>query len=124
LPGRVQGAEAPPEIAGAIRYCNRHALADLIITGRGGGSLEDLWAFNDELVVRAISDSVIPVISAVGHDPDVTISDFAAEPARRTPSNAAELAGPDAAEQLAIVQGSVFEPSRPCEKRRLSSAQS
>jgi exodeoxyribonuclease VII large subunit len=105
LPVRVQGAEAPPEIAGAIRYCNRHALADLIITGRGGGSLEDLWAFNDELVVRAISDSVIPVISAVGHEPDVTISDFAADLRAATPSNAAELAVPDAAEQLAIVQG-------------------
>lgn len=66
---RVQGAEAPAEIAGAIRYANRWELADLIITGRGGGSMEDLWAFNDERVARAIADSHIPVISAVGHEP-------------------------------------------------------
>ena len=95
LPVRVQGAEAPAEIASAIRYANRHAVADLIITGRGGGSLEDLWAFNDERVARAIYDSVIPVISAVGHEPDVTISDFAADRRASTPSNAAEIAVPD-----------------------------
>ena len=76
LPVRVQGAEAPPEIVGALRYANRWKLADVIITGRGGGSLEDLWAFNDERVARAIFESEIPVISAVGHEPDVTISDF------------------------------------------------
>ena len=74
LPVRVQGAEAPAEIAGAIRYANRYQVGDLIITGRGGGSIEDLWAFNDERVARAIYDSDIPVISAVGHEPDVTIS--------------------------------------------------
>ena len=73
LPVRVQGVEAPPEIAGAIRYANEFQVADLIITGRGGGSLEDLWAFNDERVARAIYASQIPVISAVGHEPDVTI---------------------------------------------------
>ncbi|MDR1329917.1 MAG: exodeoxyribonuclease VII large subunit [Oscillospiraceae bacterium] len=95
LPVRVQGAEAPPEIAGAIKYCNRYSIAELIITGRGGGSIEDLWAFNDERVVRAIFDSEIPVISAVGHEPDVTISDFAADLRAATPSNAAELAVPD-----------------------------
>ena len=92
---RVQGAEAPAEIAGAIRYANRWELADLIITGRGGGSMEDLWAFNDERVARAIADSHIPVISAVGHEPDVTISDFVADLRAATPSNAAELAVPD-----------------------------
>ncbi len=92
LPVRVQGAEAPAEITGAIRYANKHAVADLIITGRGGGSIEDLWAFNDERVARAIFESDIPVISAVGHEPDVTISDFVADLRAATPSNAAELA--------------------------------
>ena len=97
---RVQGAEAPAEIAGAIRYANRWELADLIITGRGGGSMEDLWAFNDERVARAIADSHIPVISAVGHEPDVTISDFVADLRAATPSNAAELAVPDQTRRL------------------------
>ena len=95
LPVRVQGAEAPPEIAGALRYANKWQVADLIITGRGGGSIEDLWAFNDERVARAIYESEIPVISAVGHEPDVTIADFAADVRAATPSNAAELAVPD-----------------------------
>ena len=95
LPVRVQGAEAPAEIAGAIYYANQHHLADLLIVGRGGGSMEDLWCFNDELVARAIYDSGIPVISAVGHEPDVTISDFVADLRAATPSNAAELAVPD-----------------------------
>ena len=98
LPVRVQGAEAPPEICGAIRYVNRFQLADVIITGRGGGSMEDLWAFNDERVARTIYQSEIPVISAVGHEPDVTISDFVADLRAATPSNAAELAVPDQAE--------------------------
>lgn len=95
LPVRVQGAEAPPEIVGAIRYANRHRVADLIITGRGGGSIEDLWAFNDERVARAIYESELPVISAVGHEPDVTIADYVADVRASTPSNAAELAVPD-----------------------------
>ena len=95
LPVRVQGAEAPAEIAGAIRYANLHHLADLLIVGRGGGSIEDLWAFNDEQVAYAIYESDIPVISAVGHEPDVTISDFVADLRAATPSNAAELAVPD-----------------------------
>lgn len=95
LPVRVQGAEAPPEIAGAIRYANEFKLADVIITGRGGGSIEDLWAFNDERVARAIYASEIPVISAVGHEPDVTISDYVADRRASTPSNAAEIAVPD-----------------------------
>mgnify|MGYP002562332868 FL=1 len=98
LPVRVQGVEAPAEIAGAIRYANRYQVADLIITGRGGGSIEDLWAFNDERVARAIFASEIPVISAVGHEPDVTISDFVADVRAATPSNAAELVAPDQAE--------------------------
>ena len=95
LPVRVQGAEAPGEIAAAIRYANHNHLADLLIVGRGGGSIEDLWAFNDEQVAYAIYHSEIPVISAVGHEPDVTISDYVADLRAATPSNAAELAVPD-----------------------------
>ena len=98
LPVRVQGAEAPPEIVGAIRYANEFKVADLIITGRGGGSIEDLWAFNDERVARAIYASELPVISAVGHEPDVTIADYVADARASTPSNAAEIAVPDIAE--------------------------
>ena len=110
LPVRVQGAEAPAEIAGAIRYANRYQVADLIITGRGGGSMEDLWAFNDERVARAIYDSEIPVISAVGHEPDVTIADYVADLRAATPSNAAELAVPDRQElqkKLQMMQASM-----------------
>lgn len=95
LPVRVQGVEAPGEIASAIAYANHYQLADLLIVGRGGGSIEDLWAFNDERVAHAIYESEIPVISAVGHEPDVTISDYVADLRAATPSNAAELAVPD-----------------------------
>ena len=95
LPVRVQGAEAPPEIVGALRYANRWKVADVIITGRGGGSIEDLWAFNDERVARAIYDSEIPVISAVGHEPDVTIAAYVAAARASPPSHAAEIAVPD-----------------------------
>ena len=95
LPVRVQGVEAPAEIAAAIKYANQNALADVLIVGRGGGSIEDLWAFNDERVAQAIFDSDIPVISAVGHEPDVTISDYVADVRAATPSNAAELVVPD-----------------------------
>ena len=101
FPVRVQGSEAPAEIAEAIAYANYHKLADLLIVGRGGGSIEDLWAFNDELVAHAIYNSDIPVISAVGHEPDFTISDFVADLRAATPSNAAELAVPD---QAALMQ--------------------
>lgn len=95
LPVRVQGREAPAEIAGAIAYANQKKLADLLIVGRGGGSIEDLWAFNDEMVAHAIYNSEIPIISAVGHEPDITISDYVADLRAATPSNAAELAVPD-----------------------------
>ena len=98
VPVRVQGEEAAEEISSAIDYVNYYDLADLIITGRGGGSIEDLWAFNEEVVARAIFRSEIPVISAVGHEPDVTISDFVADLRAATPSNAAELAVPDRTE--------------------------
>jgi len=95
LPVRVQGEEAPPEIVEAIKYANAHGIGDVLIVGRGGGSLEDLWAFNDERVARAIFKSNIPVISAVGHEPDVTISDFVADVRASTPSNAAEIVSPN-----------------------------
>ncbi len=95
FPVRVQGEQAPGEIAAAIRYANHYRLADLLIVGRGGGSIEDLWAFNDENVAHAIYESQIPIISAVGHEPDVTISDYVADLRAATPSNGAELAVPD-----------------------------
>lgn len=94
-PVLVQGEGAPEAIAAALRTVSARGTADLIITGRGGGSMEDLWAFNDERVARAIYDSAIPVISAVGHEPDVTIADFVADLRAPTPSGAAELAVPD-----------------------------
>lgn len=118
LPVRVQGAEAPPEIVGALRYANRYKVADLIITGRGGGSIEDLWAFNDERVARAIYESDIPVISAVGHEPDVTIADFVADVRAATPSHAAEIAVPDQAELLDRLQGTRLQMAR-SQMRRL-----
>ena len=105
LPVRVQGEGAAEEIAAAIGWANLHQAADLIITGRGGGSMEDLWAFNEEVVARAIYRSDIPVISAVGHEPDVTIADFAADLRAATPSNAAELAVPDQNEVYASLLG-------------------
>ena len=105
LPVRVQGEGAANEIAAAIRWANYHQVAELIITGRGGGSMEDLWAFNEEVVARAIYDSEIPVISAVGHEPDVTIADFVADLRAATPSNAAELAVPDQNELYADLRG-------------------
>ena len=98
VPVRVQGAEAAGEIAAALAWVDQNRAADLIITGRGGGSMEDLWAFNEEVVARAIYACQIPVISAVGHEPDVTIADFVADLRAATPSNAAELAVPDRSE--------------------------
>ncbi len=125
LPVRVQGAEAPAEITGALRYANRYQLADVIITGRGGGSLEDLWAFNDERVARAIYDSEIPVVSAVGHEPDVTISDYVADVRAATPSNGAELVAPDQQElrrrlsQLSARLGGAMEKKLTLSRRAL-----
>lgn len=94
-PVKVQGTDASREIIHGIQFMNRHALCDVLIVGRGGGSMEDLWAFNDEGVVRAIAASQIPVISAVGHEVDFTLSDFVADLRAPTPSAAAELAVPE-----------------------------
>lgn len=96
-PASVQGEEAAGEIVHAIHFFQRNHLADLLIVGRGGGSIEDLWAFNEEPVVRAIAASKIPIISAVGHETDVTLSDFAADARAATPSQAAEFAVIDVA---------------------------
>ena len=100
LPVQVQGEGAAEEIAAAIRRAGTLPGVEVIIAGRGGGSMEDLWAFNEEIVARAIADSPIPVISAVGHETDFTIADFVADVRAATPSNAAELAVPDRAELL------------------------
>jgi len=100
-PVRVQGEGAAAEIAGGIRAIGRWGGADVVITGRGGGSIEDLWAFNEEVVARAIADCPVPVISAVGHETDFTIADFVADLRAPTPSAAAEFAVPDAVELLA-----------------------
>ncbi|MFR5072873.1 MAG: exodeoxyribonuclease VII large subunit [Bianqueaceae bacterium] len=94
-PVLVQGADAASSIAHGIRRMNERGDVDVCIVGRGGGSLEDLWAFNEEIVARAIAESRIPIISAVGHETDFTIADFVADLRAPTPSAAAELAVPD-----------------------------
>ena len=96
-PTLVQGEGAATEIAAAIRFFNEKYPVDLLIVGRGGGSAEDLWAFNEEPVVRSIYDSAIPVISAVGHETDTTLADYASDVRAATPSQAAELAVPETA---------------------------
>mgnify|MGYP002522092784 CR=1 FL=1 len=103
-PVLVQGEEAAGQIADAIRFFNERYPVDVLIVGRGGGSMEDLWAFNEEPVVRAIYDSEIPVISAVGHETDFTLADFASDQRAATPSQAAELAVPDRADYLRYLE--------------------
>jgi exodeoxyribonuclease VII large subunit len=99
-PVRVQGEGAAQEIAQAIRFFNEHKLVDVMIVGRGGGSIEDLWCFNDELVAAAIFESIIPIISAVGHETDHCIADYVADVRAPTPSAAAEIVMADKMEQL------------------------
>lgn len=103
-PVMVQGVEAPKQIADAINIFNSRNAADVIIVGRGGGSTEDLWAFNDEKLARTIAESKIPIISAVGHETDFTICDFVADKRAPTPSAAAELAVPDRKELLGCIE--------------------
>lgn len=103
-PVKVQGAGAAEEIADAIRNCNSFGQIDVLIVGRGGGSLEDLWAFNEEVVARAIFGSRIPVISAVGHEVDFTIADFVADLRAPTPSVAAELVVPNTSDLVEIIR--------------------
>ena len=103
-PAQVQGQGAAESIARALGLANAVGEADVILCGRGGGSMEDLWAFNEEVVARAIFSSEIPVISAVGHEPDVTIADFVADLRAPTPSGAAELAVPDRTEYALSVR--------------------
>jgi exodeoxyribonuclease VII large subunit len=115
-PVRVQGPGAAEEIAGAIRRFNRLHAADVLIVGRGGGSLEDLWAFNEELVVRAIFNSRIPIVTAIGHEVDHTLSDLAADVRAATPSHAAELVVRDARDVRRHVDQLVMKARRHAER--------
>ena len=108
FPVKVQGDEAKNEIAEAIKILNEQNIVDLIIVGRGGGSLEDLWAFNEEIVARAISNSKIPIVSAVGHEIDFTIADFVSDLRAPTPSAAAELVVKDKSELIETINNLLY----------------
>ena len=123
IPASVQGEGAAEQIADAVKRAGRLPGVDVLIVGRGGGSMEDLWAFNEEIVARAIAACPIPVISAVGHETDFTIADFVADVRASTPSNAAEMAVPDLSEVLAALRmmRGRFDQSvrRACDRARL-----
>ena len=122
-PVLVQGEGAAPSIADAIRRFNDSGAADVLIVGRGGGSIEDLWAFNEELVARAVAASAIPVISAVGHETDFTICDFVADLRAPTPSAAAELAVPDTRRLLAGLENAAVRLETACRGRLTAATQ-
>ena len=115
-PVHVQGDEAVPEICAGIEYFNIEKNVDVMIVGRGGGSIEDLWAFNSEAVARAVASSEIPIISAVGHQSDFTVCDMVADITAGTPSMAAELAVPDIAQVMALLEGEKALMSRNMQK--------
>ncbi len=125
FPALVQGKQAAPSVVKAIELANEHPI-DVLIVGRGGGSIEELWAFNEEIVARAIYASKIPIISAVGHETDTTISDFVADLRAPTPTGAAEMAAPrvsDIAERISIMEAKLIRYSQQrieTEKNRLS----
>lgn len=111
-PTAVQGAGSEMQIAAAIASANQHAQADVLIVCRGGGSIEDLWSYNEEMVVRAVADSIIPTVSGVGHETDFTLTDFAADVRAPTPTAAAELVSPDMAQlrrNVALLQTRIYQ---------------
>lgn len=122
-PVKVQGEEAAGEIVKAIEFFNKEKLADLLIVGRGGGSIEDLWAFNEEPVVRAVAASDIPVISAVGHETDFTLCDFAADRRAATPSQAAEIAVIDVEAYKSAIASSIEKAGNIIQNQIAESAQ-
>lgn len=122
-PTLVQGAEAAPQIVSAIEIANTRNECDVIIVARGGGSLEDLWPFNEEIVARAIFSSALPIISGVGHEIDFTIADFVADQRAPTPSAAAELSVPDTAQLLHVLQKQMQLLQKPMFERLARKAQ-